>query len=580
MESADRATVERILESTLEKIDAESLDDDEATLCRSLLSALDKHVELAAKICEVFATLGRKAEFRSVAETCTVFPSIVPLLSSDQSDVRLQAMRAVGNLCIDHDSNREAVLVTGGCPFLIAQLTRCADTTTADSQSVKVKCVTCGCILNLANDNEKLQNELNSLDALAGLSSVLSVPDQEESVLDMALQAVSVLLEQAELSGPSPLPSALAILLPRCSQGEVDLLENVLETLEVLVNKNDSLKRGVVAAECVDHLLVPMDVEAEQKASNIIVTLLAEDQCLESLFKAGNVLSSALASLKGHTSTQEQRANAALLLANMARSENNCQVLVERGVVPRLVELLKEEESKEMMGKLHHSALSALRNLSLPATHKEFFFSCGVVEGVLSLLTTSSLAHVWFKALGVLRLLVDGQAATCSYIVSQPERVKRVCEVCSAVGPAHIQLEGSRLLAAIVKNCHNSDVMRCVVSEGGVPWVCGLLDSEHTVMTNEGLIALNLLATLNNDALHSALCVTDVNLPLRLSKVLMTSAPEIVSNALRLMEILTACDHDQLKEEMRGNKELASSLSELTKHSNQDISSIAAKLLL
>ena len=46
----------------------------------------------------------------------------------------------------------------------------------------------------------------------------------------------------AELSGPSPLPSALAILLPRCSQGEVDLLENVLETLEVLVNKNGMLR--------------------------------------------------------------------------------------------------------------------------------------------------------------------------------------------------------------------------------------------------------------------------------------------------------------------------------------------------
>ncbi len=48
------------------------------------------------------------------------------------------------------------------------------------------------------------------------------------------------------------------------------------------------------------------------------------------------------------------------------------------------------------------------------------------------------------------------------------------------------------------------------------------------------------------DALHSALCVTDVNLPLRLSKVLMTSAPEIVSNALRLMEILAACDHGNI----------------------------------
>ncbi len=40
------------------------------------------------------------------------------------------------------------------------------------------------------------------------------------------------------MSGPSPLPSTLATLLPRCSQGEVDLLESVLDTLELLVNKN------------------------------------------------------------------------------------------------------------------------------------------------------------------------------------------------------------------------------------------------------------------------------------------------------------------------------------------------------
>ncbi len=78
-----------------------------------------------------------------------------------------------------------------------------------------------------------------------------------------------------------------------------------------------------------------------------------------------------------------------------------------------------------MLGKLHHSSLSALRNLSLPGelltavgilcylfhavAHKEMFLSCGVVEGALSLLFSSSVAHVWFKVLGVLRLLVDGQ---------------------------------------------------------------------------------------------------------------------------------------------------------------------------
>ncbi len=51
---------------------------------------------------------------------------------------------------------------------------------------------------DIAYPSEKLQNELNSLDALAGLSSLLSVSDQEEGVLDVALQAVSVLLQQGE----------------------------------------------------------------------------------------------------------------------------------------------------------------------------------------------------------------------------------------------------------------------------------------------------------------------------------------------------------------------------------------------
>ncbi len=54
-------------------------------------------------------------------------------------------------------------------------------------------------------------------------------------------------------------------------------------------------------------------------------------------------------------------------------------------------------------------------------------------------------------------------AATCSYIVSREGSVKRVCEVCSAIGPEHIRLEGSRLLAAIIKNCQNKGrSTRCV----------------------------------------------------------------------------------------------------------------------
>ena len=72
------------------------------------------------------------------------------------------------------------------------------------------------------------------------------------------------------------------------------------------------------------------------------------DKCLESLFKSGKVLSHALSCLEAPSSSLQQRANAALLLANMARSEENCRVLVEKGAVPLLVALTKMEESKEV----------------------------------------------------------------------------------------------------------------------------------------------------------------------------------------------------------------------------------------
>ena len=43
------------------------------------------------------------ASFRDVAKECNAITSLLPLLSFHENiDMRLQAMRAVGNLCIDH----------------------------------------------------------------------------------------------------------------------------------------------------------------------------------------------------------------------------------------------------------------------------------------------------------------------------------------------------------------------------------------------------------------------------------------------------------------------------------------------
>lgn len=46
-------------------LDADSLEEDQATLCGSLLSRLDKQPDLVAKICEVLAELGKNGEQHS-----------------------------------------------------------------------------------------------------------------------------------------------------------------------------------------------------------------------------------------------------------------------------------------------------------------------------------------------------------------------------------------------------------------------------------------------------------------------------------------------------------------------------------
>lgn len=44
-----------------------------------------------------------------------------------------------------------------------------------------------------------------------------------------------------------------------------------------------------------------------------------------------------------------------------------------------------------------------------------------------------------------------------------------------------------------------------ISTEGGIKWICALLESEHIVMVNDGLLALTLLAALRNGIV--ALCL-------------------------------------------------------------------------
>lgn len=58
----------------------------------------------------------------------------------------------------------------------------------------------------------------------------------------------------------------------------------------------------------------------------------------------------------------------------------------------------------------------------------------------------------------------------------------------------HVTGEASRLVASLVKHSRSSEVMRSVMSHGGIAPLVNMATSEHVVMQNEALVALTMIS--------------------------------------------------------------------------------------
>ena len=143
--------------------------------------------------------------------------------------------------------------------------------------------------------------------------------------------------------------------------------------------------------------------------------------------------------------------------------------------------------------------------------------------------------------------------------LGKPETVALICERCSSAEPAHVKIEGSRLLAGLVKHCQSegeltthfispnfdplnfiAEVMKVVISEGGVKLIASLLDSTHLSLRNEALVAVNMLAVVREGE-EAAAALTDEVVVGGVWGVVSASdsSPELVSNALTFLLQLT-----------------------------------------
>ncbi|KPP78879.1 rap1 GTPase-GDP dissociation stimulator 1-like [Scleropages formosus] len=262
------------------------------------------------------------------------------------------------------------------------------------------------------------------------------------------------------------------------------------------------------------------------------------------------------------------------LIVSLLLGDNNCVKMLELSVVPHILDLL-ELHVDEGDVSVQHAALSALRNLAIPATNKVRMLEDGVADRIRSLLR-SDMPPVQFKLLGTLRMMVDGQEEAATVLGKDEVLLARVMEWCEARDHAGVRGEANRLLAALIRHSRASEVISAVTKADGVPHLISMATSEHVIMQNEALVALAIASAIDIEAMEEPF--REAGLVPTLQKMLddPVGAVEVKFSTIGL--ICSLANSRLLKEEME-SLNMKESLSKLSSHTSTKLATQADSVL-
>uniref|UniRef100_K1QHY6 Rap1 GTPase-GDP dissociation stimulator 1-A n=1 Tax=Magallana gigas TaxID=29159 RepID=K1QHY6_MAGGI len=457
-------------------------------------------------LCKVIQILAELGKTETIREPCVMqgfVPILLQHLKSDDIIMATQACRALGNICFENDIGRNAVDENDGILLLLKLLREHVKST--EDGADRLRTIACGFLLNVTNTHDSLMQKAVDGGALDVLDEYIRYHQQDHGLCNMVLLTLGSFIDSDEVK------DVLA---------ETSLSNNLIQIIQVNQGKLD-----------------PESQQLIKMASDLLILLLTGDKGAETMFANGEgpVFIESVKWLEDEDSRLQMAA--VLAIGNFARNDNHCQRLVEEGIVEHLVEILKEHRDHEADMTLQHAILSALRNLAIPARNKPALLMAGVLETVLLLLSSDTMAVV-FKLLGVLRMLVDGQETAALQLGTDRGFMDRLVGWCEVDEHAGVQGEGTRLLASLVKNGRSVELMRNVVKCQGIPPLVAMVSSEHLVMQNEALVALTLISSTVLD--EAALPLKQSELTETISSLLgnKSTLPEILCNTLTLTKTL------------------------------------------
>ncbi|GFQ73517.1 rap1 GTPase-GDP dissociation stimulator 1-A [Trichonephila clavata] len=370
-----------------------------------------------ALVAEILAEIAKLDTGRQNCSEAAIIVPMLELLSNNDSNVVLQVCRALGNICYDNDVARSLVKEHNGVYRLIQLLRNLLE---KENLPENMRTITSGCLLNLTDTFEEIQDQAIEAGILDVLLQYLLKFSSDEDVVTHCLLVLSCLADshkgRAKILDRSVLSSLLNLLEKPLND---DIMDSLLELFGNLC-ENDSAKLSLVQMGLCEKLVdiiqkhrnsgsvVTGTFNINKSVPDLIILILTGDESMELLWENGQgvVYKETLSWLKSND--ENLLIAGALATGNFARKDSHCIQMLADGVVEQLKILLEKHTGRDGDIRMQHAVLSALRNLAIPAQNKSAMVKLGVVPILIDMMYVETFPVV-FKLLGTVRMLIDKQ---------------------------------------------------------------------------------------------------------------------------------------------------------------------------
>lgn len=474
-------------------------------------------LEVETKAAETLAELCKTEPPRSVLSNNDVIAPLIQMLSSPSKEAKSQACRAIGNICFDNNDGRTCVFENNGLSEIVEVLKA-----SARSNSEMLRTNAAGCLLNVIMAQEQIYPKVIEMGVMEVLCDLLTFGVGSKQAEETAIHIYVILgLLTDTGSGNIYLSEKLCELtvkvLAESTNGE--LSELCVELLHSQA-ENDDVRLHLAKAGLCELLIELLEKHGRladddetrnllKMACDLIVIILNGDASMEIAYGngRGRVFEGLLQWLD--SPDDDLQVTAVLSMANFARTDMHCIQMVNQGVSQKLLKLLEQNNSSDSKIRLQHALLSALRNLVIPGPNKGAVLQQGLLQALYPMFSIPTFPVV-FKLLGTLRMVIDGQPEAASELGNREDIVMKLVEWCTIDDHPGVQGEANRLLAWIIKNSRDRDVIGKMVSCGTVECLVRMSQAEHTVMQAEAFLALNLMTAMRGQDAEGPLLKADV----------------------------------------------------------------------